>query len=170
MLLVRRMAMMILLAACGAVPAWAQALPDLSGPVILTVMGLDPTLFDGGTAEFDEGRLLALGQSSITTSTIWTEGVHVYDGVMMMTLLRYLKIEDRQLTLTALNDYSIDLPADEITTAAPILALHMDGKPMSVRDKGPLWVLFPFDRDAQYRTDINYARSIWQLNRIDVMP
>ena len=40
---------------------------------------------------------------------------------------------------------------------------------MSVRDKGPVWVLYPFDAGAEYRTDLIYERSIWQLDRIDVL-
>jgi hypothetical protein len=48
------------------------------------------------------------------------------------------------------------------------LATLADGKPMSVREKGPVWMLFPYDDVAAYRTEQTYARSIWQLNRIEI--
>ena len=40
---------------------------------------------------------------------------------------------------------------------------------MTLRDKGPLWVIYPFDDDPRYRSETVYFRSIWQLNRIIVM-
>ena len=39
---------------------------------------------------------------------------------------------------------------------------------MSVREKGPLWVIYPFDSDPEYQTEVIYSRSIWQLDRIVV--
>ena len=49
------------------------------------------------------------------------------------------------------------------------LAIEADGKPLSVRDKGPIWLLYPFDSDAQYQTEVIYARSIWQIERMEVL-
>jgi hypothetical protein len=51
---------------------------------------------------------------------------------------------------------------------AALIAYAMDGKEMSVRYKGPLWIVYPYDSNANYRTEITYARSVWQLDRIDV--
>jgi hypothetical protein len=45
----------------------------------------------------------------------------------------------------------------------------MDGKTMSVRDKGPLWIIYPYDSSADYRTEVVYSRSIWQLDRIEAV-
>jgi hypothetical protein len=39
---------------------------------------------------------------------------------------------------------------------------------MSVRDKGPLWVIYPYDSD-DYRSEVIYSRSIWQLDRLEVV-
>ena len=44
----------------------------------------------------------------------------------------------------------------------------MDGAEMSSRQKGPLWILFPFDDRPEYRTEQAYSWSIWQLARIIV--
>ena len=40
---------------------------------------------------------------------------------------------------------------------------------MSLRDKGPLWIVYPFDSNPSYSTEVTYARSIWQLDRIEVL-
>ncbi len=145
------------------------ALPELTGPVILTVTGLDPQAFAGGSITLDVGRLQAIGTAEIATSSIWTEGTHRYKGVMLRDLLDFLAIGPFNLRFHALNDYRVEFPSVEATAAAPILAYEMDGTAMTVRDKGPIWVMYPFDDSAEYRTDTTYSRSIWQLDRIDVL-
>ncbi|WP_252928140.1 hypothetical protein [Paracoccus sp. 08] len=44
------------------------------------------------------------------------------------------------------------------------MAYLMDDREISVRDKGPLWIVYPYDADRQYQTEVIYSRSIWQLN------
>lgn len=151
------------------VQALGVVLPDLTGPVILTVTGLDPQEFPGGSVELDLGRLEAIGTAEIETSSIWTDGSHRYTGVLLRDLVEFLDIGDVDLRLHALNDYAVDFPAGDATTEAPILAHQMDGVAMSVRDKGPIWVMYPFDDGAEYRTDTTYSRSVWQLNRVEVL-
>ena len=157
---------------CQALPAQAQtmALPDLTGAVILTVSGLDPQDFPGGRIELDRARLAAIGSSEITTSTIWTdEGTHRFKGVMLRDLVDFLNIKAGALRLRALNDYAVEIPTEDVTQIAPILAYEMDGAIMTVRDKGPVWVMYPFDDGPEYRTDTIFSRSIWKLDRIEVL-
>lgn len=149
--------------------AGAETLAQPTGPVILTVTGLDTAVYPDGTARFDREMLAAVGEVEITTSSIWTEGLHRYTGVLLKDLARVLQIEADLLRLHALNDYAVEFPLPEATSEAPILAYHLDGQPMSVRDKGPIWVIYPYDAGPEYRTDMTFSRSIWQLDRIDVL-
>lgn len=152
-----------------AAPLPAQDLPPLAGPVVLTVTGLDPAAYPGGQLTLDMAMLRALPADQFTTSTIWTEGTHTYTGVMLKTLAVAVRAGDRDLELHALNDYTVQIPAGEATATAPLIAYAVDGAPMSVRDKGPLWVIYPFDDGAEFRTDTTFSRSIWQLDRIEVL-
>ncbi|HEX9857587.1 MAG TPA: oxidoreductase, partial [Paracoccaceae bacterium] len=45
-----------------------------------------------------------------------------------------------------------------------------NGVPLSVRDMGPLWVIYPYDSDVDYQSEVIYSRSIWQLQRMDIRP
>jgi hypothetical protein len=150
-------------------PARADSLGTPTGPVVLTVSGLDEASFPGGEVLFDIDMLRALGMIEIETSSIWTEGKHVYTGVLLKALVETLKIDTDLLKLIALNDYAVEFPTLEAYEDGPILAYWFDGAPMSVRDKGPVWLIYPYDSDAQYRTDTTFARSIWQLDRIEVL-
>ena len=60
-----------------------------------------------------------------------------------------------------------DLPLSDAKDDGPLLAYLMDGKTMSLRDKGPIWMVFPYDQNPDYRTEETYSRSIWQLLQID---
>ncbi len=67
-----------------------------------------------------------------------------------------------------MNGYSVSMSADLVADGAAMIAFERNGALMSVRDKGPFWLVFPFDDDARYLTESMMSRSIWQLSRIDV--
>ena len=152
-------------------PAPAPAAPDLpqlSGPVVLTVNGLDPDRFPGGVVLFDIARLMALGVTHLRTGTIWTDGVHDFTGSRMKDIMDYLGLTDGTIKAVALNDYTVEIPVSDAVADGPILAYAMDDAPMSVRDKGPLWIVYPFDAKPEYRSEVTYTRAIWQLERFEV--
>ncbi|MEE4295919.1 MAG: hypothetical protein V2J20_04800 [Wenzhouxiangella sp.] len=57
---------------------------------------------------------------------------------------------------------------EKIEKTVPIVTTQIDGAPYSVRQKGPLWIVFPYDQDPRYRTEAVYALSIWQLTDVRV--
>lgn len=146
----------------------APDLPALKGEVILVVTGLDPAQFPDGELDFDAGRLQALGQTRMRTSTIWTDGVHEFGGVLLKDFVAFLNLNDGTLRAHALNDYAVDIPVSDGVADGPLLAYEMDGEPMSARDKGPLWIVYPYDQNPEYRSEVTFTRSIWQLERIEV--
>lgn len=152
-----------------AVPTYAA---DLSAPqedVILTVSGpLEVTNVEN-TAQFDMDMLQSLDNTTFETRTIWTEGMHLLEGVSLAKLVEYLGIEGESLRATAINDYAVEIPLEDAVEDGPIIAYKMDGEIMSLRDKGPLWIVYPFDSNPSYSTEVTYARSIWQLDRIEVL-
>jgi len=38
-----------------------------------------------------------------------------------------------------------------------------------VRDKGPLFMIYPFDAQPELRSAVYYSRSVWQLSEIEVL-
>ena len=135
------------------------------------LMGLQvtatPSLTD--TIELSLEELDALDQIEFTTTTIWTDGDTAFSGVSLKALLAHLDAEGTSVEMVALNDYAVTMPIADLEDEAPIVATRMNGETMSVRDKGPYWVVFPYDSDPKYSTETNYSRSIWQLNRLKVV-
>jgi hypothetical protein len=152
--------------------AGVAAASDLAAPrgeVILTVTGAISRTNGEGAARFDRAMLESLPQHGFITTSVWTEGARSYSGVLLKDLLEAVGATGGSVRATALNDYQITIPMDGITADAPLLAYLSDGKPMMVRDKGPLWIIYPFDDTPAYRTEQNYSRSVWQLYRLDVI-
>lgn len=140
-----------------------MALPALAGETVLTIT------HNAQTKSLDMAALEALGTETFETTTIWTEGVQTFQGVPLHHLTQEFSIEDGTLLATAINDYTVEIPVSDAVENGPIVALRMNGKEMSVRDKGPLWIIYPYDADEDYQTEVIYSRSIWQLDRIDIV-
>ena len=135
--------------------------------VVLTASGeLDVTNVDN-TAQFDMDMLMALDSTIIETSTIWTDGVQEFEGVQLHVLLERLGVTSGTILATAINDYTIEIPVEDAVVDGPMIAYKLNKEFMSVRDKGPLWVVYPYDDNTDYRSEVTYSRSIWQLDRIE---
>ncbi len=39
---------------------------------------------------------------------------------------------------------------------------------MPIRDKGPLWLVYPYDSNPDLNTDKYYSRSVWQIKELNV--
>ncbi len=137
------------------------------GDVILTVSGAIGVTNVGETAQFDIDMLRELGMTQIETTTIWTEGMQSFTGVELAAILETVGASGNTVHATAINDYAIDIPVDEVTGA--LVAYENHGEPMSVREKGPLWIVFPYDSATEYQSEVVYSRSIWQLDRLELV-
>lgn len=120
----------------------------------------------GQEHRLDRAALATLPVHRFTTSTIWTDGQQDFAGVRVTDLLDLLGIHDGVLQLTAVNDYQVTVPVADFTADGAILAYERNGGPMTLREKGPIWLVYPYDSDPKFRTEIIYANSIWQLDRI----
>lgn len=118
---------------------------------------------------FTDADLMALPQTSFTTSTIWTAGPARFSGPSLAAVLAASDARNGDLRMTAINDYKVDMPRSRVEPGAPIIANRIDGRPFYVRDNGPLWLIFPFDADARFRTEAVYSFSIWQLTQILIL-
>jgi len=139
-----------------------------TGTVLLTVTG--PVSGQPVTVQLDEAMLAALPQATFTTTTIWTDGPQQFTGVPLAALLAATGMTGRAILARAINDYSVEIPVEKWPADGPIVAYLRNGKPMSVREKGPLWIVYPYDTRSDYRSEVVYSRSIWQLDRLELKP
>lgn len=146
----------------------ALALDAPTARPILTVSGKIAVKNAGETARFDMKMIEALPQHSFTTSTPWFDKPVKFTGPLLADVLAAVKASGTTLSAVAINDYKINIPMTDVSKYKVIVARLLDDKPMPVREKGPLFVVFPFDTAAELRTSTYYERSIWQLKALDV--
>ena len=147
----------------------ASTMEKPAGEVILTVSGnIKISNSDDGTATFDQEMLTALPSQTIETTTPWTDGVVKFEGPLLRDVLKMVGGTGQSLKATAYNDYSVNIPAADFTNFDVILAYKRDGDIMTLRSKGPLWIIYPWDTHDDLRTELFHSRSIWQLRALDI--
>lgn len=144
------------------------AAADLAGPVVLAVGGRVSQPNDGVRRVFDMAALAALPQREIVTTTPWHRGTRRFSGPLLRDVLAAAGAQGQTLRAVALNDYRVDIPADDAHRYDVVVARLLDGQPMAVRDKGPLFIMYPFDRRPDLRNAVYYSRCVWQLKALDV--
>jgi hypothetical protein len=139
-----------------------------AGEVILTIDGLISPCGGGFEAKFDLAMLEALPKKVIRTANPFEQGVVTYEGVLLRDLLNAVNAKGSEMTISALNDYHADLDVKDAQEYDTILAYKREGNYMKVRDKGPLWVMFPFTDVPSLAVESRFAQAVWQVNRITV--
>ena len=146
----------------------AQALDPAKGVAMLTLSGTLAHPNKGDDAVFDDAMLAKLPQVSMTVPTPWYPTPQTFEGPLLRDVLAAAGVKGSKLKLIALNDYVIEMPLADAEHYDVIVARRLNGKPMSVREKGPLFVMYPFDGQPQLQRAEFYERCAWQLARIVV--
>lgn len=145
--------------------ALAQA-PSEGSEVILTVTG---NVRGDGRRNFTLASLDALGIEALDTATPWTSGMQHFTGARLSSVLTAAGAQGRTLKLVALNSYAITIPASDAAEHGVLLATRLEGKPMQSRDKGPIWLVYPWSQQQRLNNISYFERSIWQLRRIEIL-
>lgn len=160
-----RLPVLLLLVLLG-MPSQAAPLDAPRGEPILVVSGSIANTNDGESARFDREMLERIGTVKLSTMTPWYSDVVEFEGVPMRALLRAVGAVGTEVVATALNDYRSTIPIADFERFDVLLALRRDGRPMPIRDKGPLFIVYPFDSDAELRSEKYYSRSVWQVKEL----
>jgi hypothetical protein len=151
-----------------AVPSCAaEPLERPKGPVILTVSGTIEQTNSAAGAQFDKEMLESLGNASIKTRSQVSDSPQLFEGVPLRAVLERVGAKGQAIRASALNDYVDIIPFEDLQFQ-PLLAMRVNGRVMTMRDKGPLWIVYPRDdykvlQDARYDT-----RWVWQLNKLHI--
>lgn len=159
----KRVRWLLMLIALGV--AQAQVAVSQEAPVLLTIdpgNGADPVALT-------DADLMEMEQVSFATSTLWTPKVQEFSGPSLHSVLeRAGATGPFWVKLVAANDYSVVLGPDLIDDSFPIIANRIDGDRFTMRNKGPLWLIYPFDLEPEYKREIHYSASVWQLTGIEM--
>lgn len=142
-------------------PAARAGLPVPAGRIVLTV-----TESEGHRTDLDLAGIESLGLVAVETVTPWTEGMQRFEGVPLARLIDAVAPGATMIEATAINAYAIEIPVEDARRHGMLVATRLNGRPMSVRDKGPLWIIYPWSQHPELDRPTYHARSIWQLRTI----
>lgn len=149
-------------------PLSARALVAPAGPVVLTVSGRLRETNQRNAAVFDMAMLERLPQISFSTRTPWYSQARKFTGPLLRDVLAAVGSRGTLVRAVALNDYSVDIPVEDSQLYDLMLARLLDDKPMPVREKGPLFIIYPFDQHQALRNALYYSRCAWQVKALEL--
>ena len=147
----------------------ADKLPAPKEAVVLSVEGsISNSNTADGEALFDFKMLKDLGIRSFKTKTPWMDGVSEFSGVLLSGLMKAVGATGQTLEAFAADGYSNEIPVLDFKDYDVLLAISMDGKMLDNDDKGPLWIMYPFDAHPEIDIEDKSTHAVWQLTRIVV--
>jgi hypothetical protein len=161
------------------------ALPRICSAILLTILVLTQTAIPAAADEllvirnatapaqaevrFSEADLLALPQVTVRTRTEFTDGVTEFVGPLARDVIAFIEAGAATTAhLVAANDYAVDIPFSDLVDYDVVLALQVDGERLTIRDKGPIWLMYPLDDHAELQDPMYNNRLIWQLTVIEL--
>lgn len=164
-------ASLIVLSAGFTVAAVSQGFAQLkppSGDVILVIAGNIGETNVGDEAHFDREMLEALGMGTVKTTTPFDQGEQTFQGPSVSALLKSVKANGDLIVATALDGYAVEIPVRDMLDYPVLLAMTRNGERMGVRNRGPLWIIYPLSLYPELVQEKYSARSIWQLERLEI--
>lgn len=154
----------ILCVVVGVIALELCAHADESGRESLHVHGKIET----GAMKVDLDLLRQWGVETLQTQTPFTDGEPVFTGITFARLWERIAPTGETIRARAVNDYVIEESAEQLIAMEAFLAYESDGRLLTVRDKGPFWIVFPWSRRPDLSAPGVYSLSIWQLVELEV--
>lgn len=124
---------------------------------------------DVETTHFSREDLLALHQFTLTTANDFVDGKPRFEGPLMRDLIAAVSGQHTEVArLFAENDYTVKISTQEFLDYDVVLALTQDGKRLSLRDMGPIWLIYPMSDHPELADPSNNNKLIWQLVRVEL--
>jgi len=147
---------------------FAASLQAPVGKVILTVSGDIEHTNVGAEAHFDRDMLEALGVSEMSLETPWTEGRQTFGGVLGSKVLDAVGARGQRLIARAINDYEVEIPLADLRRYPVLFAMKQNNNYMKVRNKGPIWIIYPRETYPELDNEETKQKWVWQLKSIHI--
>lgn len=91
-----------------------------------------------------------------------------FRGVLLSDLATELGLKDRDLRFEAIDDYGATILAEDYQAFPVLLAYEADGRLLTIKDKGPLTVVFPIHAHERRFPSVKYGSQwVWYVSRIE---
>lgn len=142
----------------------------ISGSVLASDRTVLAFTNNGQTQHWTLSEMIDKADMNVITKTPWTDGLVTFRGVSSRHLLALVDKPKADIKVTALNDYWAVIPYEDIVKYNPILAVMQNEQTMSIRDKGPIWVIYPLTQHNELNNEVLHSRMVWQVASIELQP
>lgn len=163
--IIQIMTLMVMMAPAMAIST-AVSPPD--GPVLLKISGNIRYTNVNDELWLDRKMLEELPWHETTTHTPWHQQIGRFEGPLLRGILELAGVDSEMVEIHALNHFHAYLPVSDVHNYDVILATKHNGKEMSIREFGPLFVIYPFSEHPELKTEAIHFRSVWQVSMIRV--
>lgn len=137
------------------------AVSTAAADVLFKLIKLDGSSVDVTYQDMDKA-----GRIDLKTKLVSLEGEHVANGPLMRDLLTYFGATGQSVDMAALDGARIEIPVSDFHTYDAILATDVNGKRLSVRERGPAWLVYPLTDNPELDNPVYEMRSLWQVKTI----
>lgn len=138
-------------------------------PDKLLIVNTDPGTSCGSKElVFSEQQLQALPQKTFKTKHTWATVAQEFSGPLLTDVIQQICPQAKEVYLRSLDQYSVTIDVQKVAKYEAILGLKIDGRPLTVREKGPIWLMINTDNlnVAAHNLD---NMLVWQLYYIRVL-
>jgi hypothetical protein len=122
----------------------------------------------GGSVTLTMEQIAALPQRELKEQPTSFPEPLTFKGPNLAEVLKLAGATGSDLTLSAADDYKVDISAKDIADFNPILAIEKNGARMAPDDFGPFFVMWPFKEKPEIDNETYQAKAIWQVVKIEV--
>ena len=108
----------------------------ISSEVVLKVANTSGAANENVTFAFNLALLDALPQHEFSTTTIWTEDLNTFSGVLLKDLIELTGFQGESVTAWAINDYMAEFTVGSLAFNTALIATRQNGDtmPLGTRD------------------------------------
>jgi hypothetical protein len=122
----------------------------------------------GGEVTLTRDEIAKLPQRELTEQPTSFPEPLKFKGPSLAEVLKLAGATGGDITVSAADDYKVDITADDMAKFDPILAIEKDGVRMAPDDFGPFFVMWPFKETPEIDIEAYQAKAIWSVVKIEV--
>ena len=84
-------------------------------------------------------------------------------------MLDTLGVTADKIKVMAQNDYFAVIPRQDVEKYPVLLAIEEDGKALTLRNKGPVWVIYPLSDHPELNIEQYHSLMVWQVLKLEGM-
>jgi hypothetical protein len=131
---------------------------------VLSLTGKVPN----GAVTLTRDEIAKLPQRELTEQPTSFPAALTFKGPLLTDVLKLAGATGSDITVSAADDYKVEILGEEMAKYNPILAIDKDGVRMPPDDFGPFFVMWPFKEKPEIDIELFQAKAIWTVVKIEV--